>query len=115
MRERADKFWRIEKHIGTFEQSGSYTKECNLVSFGGKPAVLDLRAWTENEDGEKICCKGLTVTPEGAQKLIDMLQRYLRSLNEEEEETPAVDMRRGREADLIRLEMEQEIEKMYAV
>ena len=116
------KFWEIEKHLGTFEQAGSYTKEANLVSYNNKPAVLDLRAWTENDSGEKICCKGFTLSTEGARKLITILQLYLDTQDEREgkkppvlhmiRKTPAADPET--DIDTWREQMSKEFEEDYA-
>ena len=125
-----NKFWEIEEHIGTIERSGGYTKELNRVRYGNKPAVLDIRAWTENGSGEKICCKGITLSLEGARKLSEILQTYLETAEEKEEEKPerpsllrrlpnraaAADPEED-EPDKMekwREEMGEELEKMYA-
>lgn len=122
-------FWKIQKHIGTFERSGAYTKELNLVSFGNKPAVLDIRAWTEDEAGEKVCCKGLTLTEDGARKLSELLTLYLDTQDERKGEKPRTTLRAIRRdpapaadpedreqsnMDKWRAEIGTELEKMYA-
>ena len=51
-----------------------WKKELNLVSWNGGNAKLDLRDWDETH--EKMG-KGVTLTPEEAEKLYELLGVYL--------------------------------------
>lgn len=51
--------FNIEKHIATLSgNEGEVTKQINLVSWNGKPAVFDVRAWSTQ--GKPY--KGVTLT-----------------------------------------------------
>ena len=63
----------IEKHIGVLSTSSKgWQKEVNLVSWNDRPAKVDIREW--DEDHEKMG-KGLTLSKEETEKLIELLQK----------------------------------------
>jgi len=64
--------FNIVKNFGVIsEGKGGWKKELNLVSWGGRPAKLDVREWSP--DHEKMG-KGLTLTNDEAVKLIELLK-----------------------------------------
>ncbi|MCX7656640.1 MAG: PC4/YdbC family ssDNA-binding protein [Treponemataceae bacterium] len=74
----ADITFEILKTFGVLsEERGGWKKELNLVSWNGRAPKLDIRDWAP--DHEKMG-KGITLTKEEAQKLIDLLQGALSSL-----------------------------------
>ncbi|MEE0987604.1 MAG: PC4/YdbC family ssDNA-binding protein [Succinivibrionaceae bacterium] len=65
----------IKQHLGVLSASNrGWNKELNLVSWNGGNAKLDLRDWDETH--EKMG-KGVTLTPEEAEKLYELLGVYL--------------------------------------
>ena len=54
----------------------NWNKEINLVSWNGRPAKLDIRAW--QRDHAK-CGKGITLTREEAEELVKLLNEILRA------------------------------------
>lgn len=69
----ADFSYEITEALGTLSEVGTNTKEINLISYGGRDPVIDIRAWYETEDGEKKMSKGITLKKEEAAKLRDIL------------------------------------------
>ena len=55
---------------------GFWNKEVNLVSWNGRPAKLDIRNW--QKDHEK-CGKGITLTREEAESLLELLKKILKT------------------------------------
>jgi len=53
----------------------NWNKEVNLVSWNGRPAKLDIRAW--QSDHEK-CGKGIALTREEAEELVKLLGKILK-------------------------------------
>ena len=67
----------IIQSYGIFSQgTKNWNKEINLVSWNGRPAKLDIRAW--HKDHEK-CGKGITLTWEEAESLSALLAKVLKS------------------------------------
>lgn len=65
----------IKQHLGVLSASNrGWKKELNLVSWNGGNAKLDLRDWDETH--EKMG-KGVTLTPEEAEKFYELLGVYL--------------------------------------
>jgi len=59
--------------IGEVDSAG-YQKECNIVSWYGRPARIDIRGW--NADHTQ-CRKGISLTDEEAEDLYKILKaRY---------------------------------------
>lgn len=53
----------------------SWNKEVKLVSWNGKPAKLDIRAWRKDQ---KKCGKGIAITREEAEELVKLLSEILK-------------------------------------
>lgn len=70
----ADFKYEIVEEIGVLGKSGSNTKEINLISYGDKEPVIDIRSWYEDEDGEKKMSKGITLKKKEAAALRDLLE-----------------------------------------
>ena len=76
----ADKVtYEIVEEIGVVSGSGSCGLELNQVSWNGKPAVFDLRKWSDSH--EKMG-KGVTMSYNELVSLRDLINEYL----EKEEE-----------------------------
>jgi hypothetical protein len=56
------------------EEKGGWKKELNLVSWNGRKAKFDLRDWAP---GHEKMGKGLTLTREEAENLVELLNRAL--------------------------------------
>lgn len=60
--------YEIESHLGTLSHDGDYTKQVNLISWGDRKAVIDIRKWSGDRP-----LKGITLTKEEAAELIALL------------------------------------------
>lgn len=58
--------FEIVELIAKIGEVGKWNLELNRVSWNGKPAKYDLRAWSEDHDK---CGKGVTMTEEEARAL----------------------------------------------
>lgn len=67
--------FEVVKDLGEFGE-GKWATHVALVSWNGKPAKLDIRAW--NEDMTRMG-KGITLSHNDAFNLVDILQKYLDS------------------------------------
>lgn len=69
--------YEVIENLGVLSTSKSgWTTEVNLISWNGKPSVIDIRAWSP--DREKMG-KGITFTAEEK----DMLKEILENVNME--------------------------------
>ena len=53
----------------------NWNKEVNLVSWNGRPAKLDIRAWQSNHEK---CGKGIALTSEETEELVKLLNKILK-------------------------------------
>ena len=61
--------YTIEKHLADLSTSDSgWTKELNLISWGGRPPVYDIRSWSP--DHEQMG-KGITLTYDELLKVVE--------------------------------------------
>lgn len=54
--------YEIKKAIGLLSKNGVYSKEINIISYNGGADKIDIRNWSEQEDGNKRMGKGITLT-----------------------------------------------------
>jgi len=67
----------IIEFYGIFSEGiKSWNKEINLVSWNGRPAKLDIRAWQKNHEK---CGKGITLTRTEAEILAKLLNKVLKA------------------------------------
>ena len=67
----------IIESYGVFsEEQKNWNKEVNLVSWNGRPAKLDIRAWQKNH---QRCGKGITLTMDEAEALAKLLNKVLKA------------------------------------
>jgi len=67
----------IIKSYGIFSAgTKNWNKEVNLVSWNGRPAKLDIRAWQKNR---QKCGKGITLTKPEAEELVKLLTKILKA------------------------------------
>ena len=67
--------YEVIKCLGELSESKSGWKtEANVMSWNGKPAVIDIRAWSP--DKAKMG-KGITLTDDEQQKLYKILESHL--------------------------------------
>jgi len=67
----------IIESYGIFSEGvKSWNKEVNLVSWNGRPAKLDIRAWQRNH---QKCGKGITLTRPEAEELVKLLNKVLKA------------------------------------
>lgn len=72
----------IVRHIATLSESGAYSRELNTVSFNGRPARLDVRAWRQDGDA-KVPLKGIQLTDAEAKALCAALGEYFNGEGQE--------------------------------
>lgn len=65
--------YEIIKHIGIISKKRSYQKEVNLISWNGRPPVIDIRNFKIDKDGGKSPLNGVTVEKEDLHVLKDIL------------------------------------------
>ena len=63
----------------------NWNKEVNLISWNGRPAKLDIRAWQRNHEK---CGKGIAITRAEAEELVKLLGRILKAMPREEKPGP---------------------------
>lgn len=56
--------YKVIKHIATLSETGSVTKELNLISYAENRPKYDIRGWKTYPDGTRKMLKGLTLTDE---------------------------------------------------
>ena len=66
--------YEITEKIAVLSERGVWTKELNKVSWNERPAKFDLRDWN-HEEGKMG--KGVTLTEEEAQALLNALEKSL--------------------------------------
>ncbi len=64
--------FKIVEHVGTLSDS-KVPVELNIVEWGRMKPIYDLRRWKSDEDGEKVPCKGLTLSMDELKALRDLL------------------------------------------
>ena len=69
----SDFSYDIKESIAILSEKNGYTKELNLISYGGRPAKYDIRDWYTDEDGNKKMMKGITLSKEEAKELLEAL------------------------------------------
>jgi hypothetical protein len=62
--------YEIVKQVAILNESKGYTKEINLIKYGDKEPMLDIRKWNRNDDTMQ---KGIALSKEEAQKLKEAL------------------------------------------
>ena len=76
----------IIEFYGVFsEGTKNWNKEVNLVSWNGRPAKLDIRAWQKNH---QKCGKGIALTRAEAEELVKLLGKVLKAKPEAEKPGP---------------------------
>lgn len=68
---------QIVEHIAVLSESGSYSRELNVVSFNNREPRLDVRVWRQDGSGSKTPLKGLQLTDNEASALCDALKNYI--------------------------------------
>lgn len=66
--------YEVKNTLGTLGEDSKY--ELRVVAWNGKEAKIDIRQWYE-KDGKEMCGKGVSLTNDEAQALVDLLTDYL--------------------------------------
>lgn len=66
--------YEIVKELGVIKESGNWATKVCLVSWGGKPAKLDIRPWNEDPNAKFKMGKGITLGDEDAIRLVELLR-----------------------------------------
>ena len=67
--------YEVTERLAIISQStdGKYTLELNRINYNGRPAKLDLRRWSYEEDGSAKMHKGITLSDKEAGELGNVL------------------------------------------
>lgn len=65
--------YEIVKDIKVLSENKGYTKEVNLIKYGDKEPLLDIRKWDRNNDTMQ---KGITLNQEEAELLKEALNNF---------------------------------------
>ncbi len=60
-------------------------KKVRIMSWNGNEAKLDIRPYIE-KDGEERCGKGICLTNEEGRNLVDVLTKYFKEVDDEEDD-----------------------------
>lgn len=71
----SDFSYELVEKFGTFADNNGWTKEVNLIKYGSGTPKLDIRNWSETEDGERKMAKGITLNKKEAIALKDLLNK----------------------------------------
>ena len=71
----ADFNYEVVEKFETFADNNGWTKEVNLIKYGTGSPKLDIRNWSENEDGDRKMSKGITLNKKEAVALRDLLNK----------------------------------------
>lgn len=55
------------------ERRGGYTLKLRYMQWNDRDPVYDLRPWKINDQGEEVCGKGITMTGEELEDLLQLL------------------------------------------
>lgn len=69
--------YTIEKELAVLSETDSAKKLLTITAWNNYPGKLDLRTW-RTVDGKQQPGKGLTITEDEAEKLLEALTAYLR-------------------------------------
>jgi hypothetical protein len=71
--------YRIFDEVAVLETNGNVTIELNYISYNGGTPKWDIRAWKkDDDDGDKVILKGITMSSAGLSELgyaIDKLRK----------------------------------------
>lgn len=67
----------IQEELACLNQQGDTRKLLTVTSWNHAPAKLDLRSWRTEADGTVMPNKGLTLTDDEAETLLEALEKYL--------------------------------------
>jgi hypothetical protein len=68
--------YEIVEHLGQISESGSWKKCVRRVSFNGDPVKVDIRPWNEAENPKYVMGKGISLTDEECENLVNILIEY---------------------------------------
>lgn len=69
----SDFSYEIIENLGTLSDKNGWSKELKIVKYGNGVPKMDIRTWSEDEDGNKKMSKGITLTKQEAISLRDLL------------------------------------------
>lgn len=67
---RSELKYEIAEHIAVLSENNGINIECNLISFNGAPAKVDIRKWDRRDPDNPKMWKGISLTIDEAKKLI---------------------------------------------
>lgn len=67
--------YEVIRHIGTISEKNSYTKEVNIISWGGRAPVCDIRSFRVGNDSNKYPLKGISMSREDLVALKELLSQ----------------------------------------
>ena len=71
---KSDINYKVLEECGTVaERKGGYELKLRYMQWNDRDPVYDLRPWKVNDDGEEICGKGITLTGEELEALVNLV------------------------------------------
>lgn len=65
--------YEILEDFGLLEAKGNWETRFRRISWNGKTPVYDIRPWKDDPDRGEICGKGITLSGEAVEKLLNIL------------------------------------------
>lgn len=74
--------YTVEQELAVLSESGGNKKALTVTAWNNRPGKLDLRTW-RTVDGEQQPGRGVTLSEEEAETLLDALTAYFRCADHE--------------------------------
>ena len=74
--------YTVEQELAVLSESGGNKKALTVTAWNNRPGKLDLRTW-RTVDGEQQPGRGVTLSEEEAETLLDALTAYFRGADNE--------------------------------
>lgn len=73
---KSDINYKVLEECGTVaERKGGYSLKLRYMQWNDRDPVYDLRPWKVNDEGEEICGKGITLTGEELEALVNLVSK----------------------------------------
>ena len=67
--------YKVIEECGTVaERKGGYELKLRYLSWNGRDPVYDLRPWKVTDTGEEVCGKGITLSGEELEALVNLVK-----------------------------------------
>lgn len=72
--------YEVKNIIGKLSEG----KEVRVISWNGREAKIDIRAWSTDDNGNEKAGKGICLSNDEAKNLVDLLGKYLEEDDEDD-------------------------------